>query len=193
MSTSFEALLAVLVDRGFDRALLRPGRAVEADDVPASVAATYAVADGLDLVSWRARYDGRAPELMMMAELLGEERSRAYAAMKGGYARRFGEADPYWEDSWWPLLTSSPKDVVAVDRITGAVWFSYNEARIKEVIAPSLEEYWTGCARWAQNIRFDPVDGLWDPVVGYRGCEGPWDPNALGTGSTTTPFPSVGA
>ena len=27
---------------------------------------------------------------------------------------------------------------------------------------------------------------------GYRKCEGPWNPNDLGTGTTYTQFPSVG-
>ena len=101
-------------------------------------------------------------------------------------------ADRYWEDTWWPLLTASPKDVVAVDRVTGEIWFAYSEAGIKEVIAPSLDAYWSACARWVDSFTFDASEGLWNPVAGYHGCEGPWNPNDLGTGTTGTLFPTVG-
>lgn len=192
MSAAFASLVAAVQARGLHADLLAPGRVVEAADVPHSVSATLAVSDGMNLPVWRQRYGGAFPELMMMSEFLGEERARAFITMSGEYVARFGEPDPYWEATWWPVLSFSPKDVVAVDTETGEVWFSYSEAGIKEVIASSLDVYWSACARWVENIWFDTVQGLWERNEGYRGCEGPWDPKELGTGFTTTQFPSGG-
>ena len=192
MTEAFDDLLRAAAARGLPDDLVAPGRSVTASDVPGVVAAVYERADGMDRAGFQQRYWGIPAELMPMAELLGEQRAREVIEMHESVAARLGGADPYWADTWWPLLTASPKDVVAVDRVTGEVWFSYSEAEIKEVIAPSLEAYWSGCARWVQNFTFDTAEGLWNPVDGYRGCEGPWDPNELGTGTTSTQFPTVG-
>ena len=187
----FEQLLQAVADCGIDRALLAPGReGSAAPDVPASVASTYAVASGMDLGLWRQRYAGMVPELLPMGEFLNEAQSRERAAMSLENARYVG-MDELWDPEWWPILTGSMQDAVAVHRETGEVWFSYNVADIKEVIAPSLEAYWLACARWVENFTFDIATGLWEPTESYRGCEGPWDPNELGTGFTTTLFRSV--
>jgi hypothetical protein len=191
VAESFAALLEAVVARGLPAGLLSPGRHVDAPDLPASVAATYAVADGLDVASWTARFEGLPRDLLPMAEFLGEQRARDFIAMSEHVSDLLGE-DAYWERTWWPLLTASPKDVVAVDRLSGDVWFSYSEAGIKEVIAPSLDAYWSACARWVEHFTFDVADGLWIPADGYRQCEGPWNPDDLGTGTTSTLFPTVG-
>jgi hypothetical protein len=176
MSEAFRALLASVESRGFAPALLAPGRIEDIPDCPDQVAATYAVAGGMDEDVWSARFGHAQAQLLPNAVFFGVATSRAFAAMQRRLVAEVGEhARRYWSDDWWPLL-SSQRDVVAVHGVTGEVWFAYPEGEVCEVIAPSLDVYWVGCARWVQNFTFDPTTGWWDPVEGYAGPPGPWDP-----------------
>jgi hypothetical protein len=173
--TYFASLLAAVESRGLSLELVGPGRAGIATDVPVQVAEIYAIADGMDRARWQDRYPGQVPCLLPMVEFLGEERAREFADMKRRNAELIG-VEGLWNEHWWPLLTSEPKDVIAVHRVTGEVWFSYPEGMVTEVIAPSLDTYWQGCARWVRSFAFDSTRGYWAPMPGYDGEEGPWDP-----------------
>lgn len=162
-------LLAVVAEKGLDAGLLAAG--APSARVPAAVAGVYAVLDGIDVAEWSRRYGGTRPCLLPALELPAADEARR---LRDELVEVAAETGAPWEDSWWPLLVAHPGHVIAVDEVTGSVWNVFWEATVVEPVAPTLDDYWDGCARFVEEFTFDPERGLWSEPAGWDGPDGPW-------------------
>jgi hypothetical protein len=178
VTEAFVELLAAVTARGMDLDLVGSGRMVVASDVPAGVAASYAVAEGMHHRLWAERYPGVRAELLPGVEFFSESGARAIADLWRARAAASGrQAWWLWNEEWWPLLAGSPGDLVAVHRVTGDVWFVFPDGRRRVVLEPTLEAYWHACASFVPYFDFSAATGRWVPVEGYGGPRGPWHVN----------------